>query len=48
MSMETYEEKMFLLDVMAKLAVLEDDILEGRVLDGEESLESIREKFLLN
>jgi len=48
MSMETYEEKMFLLDVMAKLAVSEDDILEGRVLDGEESLESIREKFLLN
>jgi len=45
MSMETYEEKMFLLDLQVKLVVSEQQLKKGKVLDGDASLKSIREKF---
>jgi len=45
MSMEMYEKKMFLLDAYAKLAAAESQVQEGKVLDAEEELKSIREKY---
>ncbi len=45
MSMKTYEEKMFILDVYNKLAEAEKELNEGKVLDGDASLKSIREKY---
>ena len=45
MSMKTYEEKMFMLDVYKKLAEAEKQLTEGNVLDGEASLRNLREKY---
>ncbi|CAM3465977.1 type II toxin-antitoxin system Phd/YefM family antitoxin [Marinicrinis lubricantis] len=45
MSMKTYEEKMFMLDVYEKLNAAEQQLAEEKVLDGESSLKSIREKY---
>ncbi|CQR74970.1 hypothetical protein SOV_34750 [Sporomusa ovata DSM 2662] len=45
MSMKLYEEKMFMLDVYKKLEEAEEEIAEGKVLDGEESLKKLREKY---
>lgn len=45
MSMKMYEEKMFMLDVYSKLISAEEQLSEGKVLDGDVSLKSIREKF---
>ena len=45
MSMKTYEEQMFMLDVYKKLAEAEKQLSEGKVLDGEDSLRSLREKY---
>lgn len=45
MSMKTYEEKMFMLDIYSKLAEAEKQLAEGKVLDGEVSLKSLREKY---
>ncbi|MDA8212705.1 MAG: type II toxin-antitoxin system Phd/YefM family antitoxin [Clostridia bacterium] len=45
MSMKMYEEKMFMLDVYSKLLVAEEQLKEGKVLDGDASLKSIREKY---
>lgn len=45
MSMELYEEKMFMLDVYNKLIAAEEQIKEGRVLDGDASIKAIREKY---
>jgi PHD/YefM family antitoxin component YafN of YafNO toxin-antitoxin module len=45
MSMKLYEEKMFMLDVYSKLIAAEEQIADGKVLDGDASLKSIREKF---
>lgn len=44
MSMETYEKTMFLNDLYRKLEEGERSISEGRVLDGFEALQAIREK----
>ena len=44
MSMQTYEEKMYMLDVYAKLEAAEAQIAEGRVIDADESLARIREE----
>lgn len=46
MSMKTYEEKMFMLDVYEKLVAAEEQIAEGKILDGNASLKSIREKVV--
>lgn len=45
MSMKTYEEQMFMLDVYKKLAEAEKQLTEGKVLDGEVSLRNLREKY---
>jgi prevent-host-death family protein len=45
MSVEMYEKKLSLLDVYNKLAEAEAQIAEGKVLDGETSLQGIREKY---
>lgn len=44
MSIKTYEEKMFMHDVYRKLIDAEEQMQEGKVLDGEDSLKKIREK----
>lgn len=45
MSMKLYEEKMFILDVYSKLIAAEEQLAEGKVLDGDASLKGIREKY---
>ncbi len=45
MSMETYEEKMALLDVYEKLMVAEEDCKYGYTVDAKESLKKLREKY---
>lgn len=45
MSMKVYEEKMFMLDVYSKLHAAEEQLTEGKVLDGDASLKSIRDKY---
>ncbi|HEY5585422.1 MAG TPA: type II toxin-antitoxin system Phd/YefM family antitoxin [Ruminiclostridium sp.] len=45
MSVKMYEKKLLMLDVYNKLAAAEAQIAEGKVLDGDTSLKSIREKY---
>jgi PHD/YefM family antitoxin component YafN of YafNO toxin-antitoxin module len=45
MSMEMYEKKLFLLDAYEKLAAAEDEVKNGKVLDADASLKSIREQY---
>ena len=45
MSMETYEEKMYVLEVYDKLIATETQLSEGKVLDAKKALKSIREKY---
>ncbi|WKY44043.1 type II toxin-antitoxin system Phd/YefM family antitoxin [Eubacteriaceae bacterium ES2] len=45
MSMETYNEKMYQLDVNDKLMAAEEELAEGKVVDADASLKSIREKY---
>lgn len=45
MSMETYEEKMALLDVYEKFMVAEEDCKYGYTVDAKESLKKLREKY---
>jgi prevent-host-death family protein len=45
MSMEMYKEKMFMLDIYDKLMAAEEQLKEGKVLDGKASLKNIKEKY---
>lgn len=45
MSLKMYEEKLLMLDVYNKLVAAEAQIAEGKVLDGDSSLKSIRKKY---
>ena len=45
MSMKAYEEKLFMVDVYAKLAEAEGDIQEGKVSDAREGLRTLRDKY---
>lgn len=45
MSVKMYEEKLYMLDVYNKLAAAEAQIATGKVLDGDASIKSIREKY---
>ena len=45
MSVKVYEEKMFMLDVYNKLAAAEKQVAEGELLDADESLKTVREKY---
>lgn len=44
MSMKTYEEKMWILDVYAKLAEAENEIREGKTVDARTALKELRVK----
>lgn len=44
MSMKMYEEKMFMSDVYRKLDAAEAQLKEGKTLDADSSLKSIREE----
>ena len=45
MSVKMYEEKLYILDVYNKLAAAEAQIANGKVLNGDASVKSIREKY---
>lgn len=45
MSMQIYEETMYLLDVRNKLDAAEKQLTEGKVLDADTSLKNIRKKY---
>lgn len=45
MSVKMYEEKLYMLDIYNKLAAAEAQIAKGKVLDGDASIKSIREKY---
>ena len=45
MSIKVYEEKMFMSDVYNKLAAAEKQVAEGKLLDADESLKTVREKY---
>ena len=44
MSMKMYEEKMYIHDIYAKLAVSESEVVAGKTKNAKESLKRIREK----
>lgn len=45
MSMELYEEKMYMADVYAKLMAAEEQVKEGKTIAADDSVKSIREKY---
>ncbi len=45
MSMETYEKTMLMNDIYRKLYAAEQSIVNGKVVDGFESIRKIREKY---
>lgn len=45
MSMETYEKKMWLLDVYAGLARSEEELQRGETADAHDTLTKLREKY---
>ena len=45
MSVKVYEEKMFMLDVYNKLSAAEKQVAEGELLDADDSLKTVREKY---
>ena len=45
MSIQMYEEKLYMLDVYSKLEDAEKQIAEGKVIDADESLSRIREEL---
>lgn len=45
MSIETYEARMRLLDVYAKLAAAEEQVKEGKVMSAEDSVARLRAKY---
>ena len=45
MSIQMYEEKLHMLDVYSKLEAAEKQVREGDVIDADESLSLIREKY---
>lgn len=44
MSIEMYEQKLFILDAYEKLAAAEAEAKDGKVLDADASLKSLRER----
>ena len=48
MSMQAYEEKLYLLDVYAKLAEAEDAVQLGKTVDARAALKQQREKYGLS
>ena len=48
MSMKAYEEKMYLLDVYAKLADAEEEVRTGQVTEARQALKALRAKHGLS
>jgi ribosomal protein L12E/L44/L45/RPP1/RPP2 len=46
MSIQMYEEKLYMLDVYSKLEATEKQISEGKVIDADESLSCISEELM--
>jgi PHD/YefM family antitoxin component YafN of YafNO toxin-antitoxin module len=47
MSMELYEQKMFMLDVYSKLVAADEQVKAGKLLDADKGLEDLRKKYNL-
>ncbi len=47
MSMELYEQKMFMLDVYSKLGAADEQVKAGKVLDADMGLEILKEKYII-
>ncbi len=47
MSMEMYEKKMLLLDAYSKLTAAEEQIKQGKMLDAENELQKLKDKYNL-
>lgn len=45
MSMELYEQKMFMLDVYSKLVAADEQVKAGKLLDADKGLEDLRKKY---
>ena len=45
MSMKTYDEYMLRQEIYQKLSVAEEDFHSGNVMDAEESLQKLRQKY---
>ena len=45
MSMEMYEQKMFLIDSYAKLDAAKEQVKQGKVLDAEKALSDLKKKY---
>jgi len=45
MSIEAYEEKLYMLDIRTKLAEAESQIVSGNTVDAENSLKNLRKKY---
>lgn len=45
MSVDAYEKKISLLDVYAKLAAAAEQVADGKVLNADDSLNKLREKY---
>lgn len=45
MSMEMYEQKMFMIDSYAKLDTAKEQVKQGKVLDAEKALSDLKKKY---
>ncbi len=45
MSVQMYEEKLYMMDIYAKLEAAEAQVAEGKVMDADEALAKIRAEF---
>jgi len=45
MSVKMYEEKLYMLDILNKLAAAEAQMAKGKVLDSDLSIKNIRDKY---
>lgn len=46
MSMEAYEQRLAVLDVYAKLAEAESDLNQGKLMNGDDALKQLRQKYV--
>ena len=46
MSMEAYEQRLAILDVYAKLADAESDLNQGKLMNGDDALKRLRQKYV--
>lgn len=46
MSMEAYEQRLAMLDVYTKLAEAESDLNQGKLMNGDDALKQLRQKYV--